>query len=85
MEALQNNMKCLYYKNLETDNDKLNYNAGALIFIGNNFLEVYFPLIISKQIKNTLELNNISFGERIRFTLNIKLLNPVKLIRTFSI
>jgi hypothetical protein len=65
--------------------DKISYNAGAVISIGNSFLEVYFPLIISKQIKSTLELNNINFGERIRFTLNIKLLNPVKLIRTFSI
>jgi hypothetical protein len=74
-----------YYKNAETDNDKINYNAGAVISIANNFLEVYFPLIISKQIKNTLEFNKINFGERIRFTLNIKLLNPVKLIRTFSI
>jgi len=74
-----------FYKNAETDNDKLNYNAGAVVSIANNFLEVYFPFIISKQIKKTLELNNVNFGERIRFTLNIKLLNPVKLIRTFSI
>jgi len=74
-----------YYKNAENIKDKISYNAGALISIANNFLEVYFPLIISKEIKNTLELNKINFGERIRFTLNIKLLNPVKLIRTFSI
>ncbi len=74
-----------YYKNAETDNDKLNYNAGAVVSVANNFLEVYLPFIISKQIKKTLELNNVNFGERFRFTLNIKLLNPVKLIRTFSI
>lgn len=74
-----------YYSNGELPKDKLSYNAGALISISNNLFEVYFPLIISKEIKKTLELNNINFGERIRFTLNIKLMNPIKLIRTFSI
>jgi len=74
-----------FYKNAETVKDKVSYNAGALISISNNLFEVYFPLIISKEIRNTLELNKINFGERIRFTLNIKLMNPIKLIRTFSI
>jgi hypothetical protein len=73
------------YENEEPDREILNYNAGLIVsFIPDNF-EVYIPLLVSKQIQNTLDLNNISFSERIRFVLNINALNPSRIFRTFDL
>jgi hypothetical protein len=73
------------YKNEETDSDVLNYNAGVVVsFIPDNF-EVYIPLLVSKQIQNTLDLNNVNFGERIRFVVNLRALNPVQGLRKASL
>jgi hypothetical protein len=72
------------YENEENDREILNYNAGLIVsFIPDNF-EVYIPLIVSKQIQSTLDLNTISFGERIRFVININALNPVRIFRTLD-
>jgi hypothetical protein len=74
------------YENEEKakDRDVLNYNAGLIVsFIPDNF-EVYIPLMVSKQIQNTLDLNNVSFSERIRFVLNINAFNPAKIFRTLD-
>jgi hypothetical protein len=72
------------YENEETDREILNYNAGLIVsFIPDNF-EVYIPLMVSKQIQSTLDLNATSFGERIRFVLNINALNPAKIFRTLD-
>ncbi len=73
------------YENEEKDREILNYNAGLIVsFIPDNF-EVYIPLMVSKQIQNTLDLNTISFSERIRFVLNINAFNPAKIFRTLDI
>jgi hypothetical protein len=72
------------YENEENDREILNYNAGFIVsFIPDNF-EVYIPLVVSKQIQNTLDLNTISFGERIRFVININALNPARIFRTLD-
>jgi hypothetical protein len=72
------------YENEENDREILNYNAGLIVsFIPDNF-EVYIPLMVSKQIQNTLDLNSTSFGERIRFVLNINALNPARIFRTLD-
>ncbi len=72
------------YENEENDREILNYNAGLIVsFIPDNF-EVYIPLMVSKQIQNTLDLNTISFSERIRFVLNINALNPARIFRTLD-
>ncbi len=51
--------------------DQVLWDAGINITILSEMLEVYVPLAYSNDIARTLDLNNISFANRIRFTLNI--------------
>ncbi len=60
------------------------YDGGITFSLVNDICEVYFPLFMSKDIKANLELNKISYGESIRFTLNLNMANPFKLIKDFS-
>ena len=74
------------YKKLSGDipYDLVNYNAGFLVaFIPDNF-EVYIPLILSKQIQNSLDFDHVNFGERIRFVINLRAYNPVRAVRALN-
>ena len=55
------------------------YDAGIYFPLINNFFSVYMPLNYFTSIENYLNLNNIYFAERIRFTISINSLNVVKL------
>ena len=56
-------------------------DAGVFVSIFNNRLKVYFPFFVTNQIKDEYEINDVSFAERIRFTLDINNMNPLKYIR----
>ncbi|GAB4143589.1 MAG: hypothetical protein Fur0041_18670 [Bacteroidia bacterium] len=52
--------------------ESLLYNAGIkLSVLGGGLLDIYFPLIISKDIKNYYNANGLKYGNQIRFTFNI--------------
>ncbi len=72
-----------YYnaRNAFPTSKSLVYNWGVSLPILNNVCEIYFPIMYSSDIKNYLDINNVKWYERIRFTLNLKSLNPVKAIR----
>ncbi len=55
------------------------YNGGITLNIIPNIFEIYFPLVSSS------EFNNLNYGEKIRFTLNINTLNPFKMAREFDV
>lgn len=76
-----------HYLNAEGDRDALNYCAGAVLSFIPEAFEVYFPFMTSRQIQSTMELNPATkkYGERIRFVLNIKLANPVHILRNLEI
>ncbi|MCW3076591.1 MAG: hypothetical protein JWO32_1200 [Bacteroidetes bacterium] len=56
--------------------DKFLWNAGVNITIFKDIIDVYITFAYSQYIKNVLELNNIDFWQRIRFTLNLHKLAP---------
>ena len=60
------------------------YDAGVCLSFRKNFFEIYFPVVMSKNIQDYQKANNISYLESIRFTLNLNLINPFGLIRNFS-
>lgn len=66
-------------------NDALLYDAGIDLSIVKNIFEVYFPLVLCPDFKTTLETNNVKYSERIRFTLNINLMNPINFIRNWKL
>lgn len=75
-----------HYFNGEGNIDPIHYDAGVALVIFPEVFEVYFPLLISNQIYNSLKLvNQNSFGDRIRFVLDVRKLNPVKKLRTARI
>lgn len=54
------------------------FESGASFSIVRNICEVYFP------IYQTHPVNTLSYGEKIRFTLNLHLANPFNLARDFN-
>jgi hypothetical protein len=65
--------------------EKLLYDAGVCLSFRKNIFEIYFPLLISKDFEDYKKANGITYPETIRFTLNLSLINPFKLIREFSL
>lgn len=55
------------------------YNIGLSLNIVPKIFEIYFPVIMSS------DLNQLNYGEKIRFTLNLNTLNPFKFARNFEL
>ncbi len=60
---------------------RLLYNAGVCISFSNIF-EIYFPLLLSTDLQNYKDVNNLKYAETIRFTLNLNLINPFDLVKS---
>jgi len=56
--------------------DKFLYSAGINITVMKDIVDIYIPFAYSSDIQKTLELNNVDFWQRIRFTFNIHKLAP---------
>ena len=54
------------------------YNIGLSLNIVPKIFEIYFPVLMSS------DLNQLNYGEKIRFTLNLNTLNPFKFARNFE-
>ncbi|MFL5765451.1 MAG: M1 family metallopeptidase [Bacteroidia bacterium] len=65
--------------------EKFLYDAGVCLSFRKNIFEIYFPCLLSQDFEKYKEANDISYAETIRFTLNLNLVNPFKLIRNFSL
>ncbi|MBK9283241.1 MAG: hypothetical protein IPM51_02875 [Sphingobacteriaceae bacterium] len=63
------------------NDEKILWCAGANITIWKDIVDIYIPAIYSEDIQKTLDLNNIDFWNRIRFTLNLHKLVPKKIIK----
>lgn len=57
----------------------LAYDFGVALNVIPSIFEIYFP------IKMSSDLNQLNYGEKIRFTLNINSLNPFKMIREIEL
>ena len=55
------------------------YDAGIYVPLIKKFCTIYFPVIYSNNIKTEYDINGVEFSERIRFTLNLDLLDLMKL------
>lgn len=58
------------------------WDAGINVALWKNVIDIYVPLLYSKDIKNTLDLNQVDFIHSIRFTFNIHKLDPKNIIQT---
>ncbi len=61
----------------------LHYVAGVSIWMG-EFLQVNFPILADKSIQEGWDATS-NYSERINFTLNLNLLNPLKAVREFDL
>lgn len=55
------------------------YNVGLSLNVIPKIFEIYFPVYMSS------DLNQLNYGEKIRFTLNLNSLNPFKMARKFEL
>ncbi|MBA3664554.1 MAG: M1 family metallopeptidase [Bacteroidetes bacterium] len=61
--------------------DKVVWCGGINVTLWKDIIEIYFPLAYNKDTRDVLELNNIDFWQRIRFTLNIHKLAPKEILK----
>ncbi len=61
--------------------DDVLWDAGINISILKNIIEVYVPLAYSNDIKQTLDLNQVEFVNRIRFTFSINKIAPKNFVK----
>jgi len=54
---------------------------GVEFVLIRKFCSVYFPVVLSKDIDNYFETNGYYYWQKIRFTLNLAGINPVKLVK----
>ncbi len=67
---------CLYADaGFSESSTTLEYDAGLAIIAIPDFFEVYFPFAMAKDLRN----NN--YAEKVRFVLNLNLIDPFKLVR----
>ena len=57
------------------------YDAGIQFSIINNIFDIYFPILMSKQIKDYNKTYFDNYWQSIRFTLNLEKIDPFKLLR----
>ncbi|MSQ78658.1 MAG: M1 family peptidase [Flavobacteriaceae bacterium] len=77
----------LSYDNTSTSHQrspKFIYNAGFALVVIPKVLEIYFPLLMSPEMKNYFTLNNLSYRQKISFLLNLENLNPLALKKILS-
>ncbi|MGK0384332.1 MAG: hypothetical protein ACJAVL_001069 [Bacteroidia bacterium] len=55
---------------------------GASVVLVRDVLEVHFPFLYSKNLKDAIALNTTSYGQQIRFTFNINQLKPKELVHS---
>jgi hypothetical protein len=72
----------LYLQNSST---QFLYDAGVCMAVSKNIFEIYFPIIMSQDIQTYLyTTRKLSYLETVRFTLNLKLMNPFEFIRNYT-
>jgi hypothetical protein len=65
---------------------RFEYEAGLQVgLIGNDVCTVYFPLLVSQDIKDNYSVNGWTYRNMIRFTFNLNKLNPFKLVNNIQI
>ncbi|NTW34166.1 MAG: hypothetical protein HGB12_16370, partial [Bacteroidetes bacterium] len=57
------------------------FDAGIQLSIINNIFDIFFPIIMSSEIKNVNKLNKISYLQSIRFTFALEKFDPFKKLR----
>lgn len=60
------------------------WDAGLSIAMFKGFAEVYFPLLMSNDLKDAVSANDWSFGQTIRFELQLDRLSPSKLVKSIN-
>jgi hypothetical protein len=61
------------------------YNVGVHLSIKKDLFDIYIPFALHEDLSGEYEFKNISFLQRIRFTFNIKELNPFKAIKQLDL
>lgn len=64
---------------------KVLYNAGVSVSIAKDVFEIFFPLLLSDDFNTYKKTNKLEYIETVRFTLNLKLMNPFDLLRNFTL
>lgn len=56
-------------------------DAGINVQVIKNVFDIYFPLVITDDIRQSNKTNGINFAKQIRFSFNLKEVSPAKIVR----
>ena len=62
-------------------NDKVFWETGFEVSIIPDIFEIYFPAVMSGELKKQSDFISDNYWDKVRFTLNINKLNPLKSIK----
>jgi hypothetical protein len=62
--------------------NKVQYDAGVMLQLLNNYLEIYFPLLASEGLQDPF---GGKYGESISFMINLNAMNPFELLRKLEL
>jgi hypothetical protein len=68
-------------KNIFPGSNTIPFDAGVILSIIPNMFEIYFPLVMSGDMKENSNLINETYLQKIRFTLSLEKLSLLKLVR----
>ena len=71
-------------KNIFPGSNTIPYDAGVMLTIIRNGFEIYFPLLMSADIKENSSLIHETYFEKIRFTLSLEKLSLLKAARNID-
>lgn len=74
-----------HYFNEDLAADPITYSLGASLILVPEVFEIHVPLLNSKSIEDAYGMASKTIGERIRFVLNFRLVNPIRQIRNLSL
>ncbi|MFH0894500.1 MAG: M1 family metallopeptidase [Bacteroidota bacterium] len=67
--------------NISPTGNTILFDAGVILSIIPNMFEIYFPVVMSGDMKENSNLINETYLQKIRFTLSLEKLSPLKLVR----
>jgi hypothetical protein len=75
----------VFSEGLETKRTALEHEIGLEFRIIKNVFSIYFPLIMSKDIEDYIQMTTDNYWQRIRFTLNLTRLNPFEFLKNIDL
>jgi hypothetical protein len=71
----------VHYGSTDKTEIRFLFDTGLHLALKKDLIDIYIPLFMHDDLESEMEFQGITFLQRIRFTLNLKVLNPFKILK----